>query len=107
MKIYGEIKIKLKGIRAENSDQVIKCYVLTKNLNMYPITNISKRNVYYIENGQETQLKETIVEVFREVSDVYPAIVRLKEYYNDKLQSVYNKLHKVSEIESYFTGFGK
>ena len=45
--IYDEVKEKLLKIRAKDSDKVIKCYVITKSLNVIPITRISKRNVYF------------------------------------------------------------
>jgi hypothetical protein len=45
--LYSEVKEKLLEIRAKDSDKIIKCYVITKSLSVFPITRISKRNVYY------------------------------------------------------------
>lgn len=106
--IYGEIKDKLLEIRGKDSDKVIKCYVITKSMNVYPITRISKRNVYYINDiGEEVSVKEFILEVYEDMVSVYTAINKLKALYEEKIQNLYKVLHKIDEVESYFKGFRK
>ena len=106
--IYGEIKDKLLEIRAKDSDKVIKCYVITKSMNVYPITRISKRNVYYTNDiGEEVSVKEPISEVYEDIMSVCTAISKLKFMYETKIQNLYKVLHKIDEVESYFKGFGR
>ena len=106
--IYGEIKDRLLEIRAKDSDKIIKCYVITKSMNVYPITKISKRNVYYINDiGEEVSIKESILEVYEDMMSVCTAISKLKFMYETKIQNLYKVLHKIDEVDSYFKGFGK
>ena len=106
--IYGEIKDKLLEIRAKDSDKVIKCYVIAKSINVYPITRISKRNVYYINDiGEEVSIKESILDVYEDMMSVCTAISKLKFMYETKIQNLYKVLHKIDEVDSYFKGFGK
>lgn len=106
--LYGEIKNKLLEIRAKDFDKIIKCYVITKSLNVYPITRISKRNVYYTNDiGEEDNVKESILEVYEDTLSVCMAISRLKILYESKIQNLYKILHKIYEVEGYFQGFGK
>lgn len=106
--IYGEIKDKLMEIRAKGSDRVIKCYVLTKSMGVYPITRISKRNVYYKDDiGEEIKIKEDILEVYEDMMSVCIAVNKLKFIYETKIQNLYKVLHKINEVESYFKGFKK
>lgn len=106
--LYGEIKDKLLEIRAKDSDKVIKCYIITKSMNVYPITRISKRNVYYINNiGEEVSVKESILEVYEDMLSVHTAISELKALYEDKIKNLYKVLHKIDEVENYFKGFKK
>lgn len=106
--LYGEIKDKLLEIRAKDSDKIIKCYIITKSLNIHPITRITKRNVYYINDlAEEVSVKESILEVYEDMMSVYIAINRLKIMYETKIQNLYKVLHKINEVESYFKGFGK
>ena len=106
--IYGEIKDKLLEIRAKDSDKIIKCYVITKSMNVYPITKISKRNVYYINDiGEEVSVKESILDVYEDMMSVCTAISKLKFMYETKIQNLYKVLHKIDEVDSYFKGFGK
>ena len=106
--LYGEIKDKLLEIRAKHTDKIIKCYVVTKSLNVYLITRISKRNVYYINDmGEEVSVKESILEVYEDMMSVCTAISKLKFMYETKIQNLYKVLHKINEVDSYFRGFGK
>lgn len=106
--IYGDIKEKLLEIRAKDSDKVIKCYVITKSLNVFPITRISKRNIYYKnELAEEVSVKESILEVYEDALSVCTAVSRLKVLYEAKIQNLYKVLHKINEVEGYFQGFGK
>ena len=106
--IYGDIKDKLLEIRAKDSDKIIKCYVITKSMNVYPITRISKRNVYYKNDiCEEVQVKEPILEVYEDMLSVCTSISKLKVLYETKIQNLYKVLHKIDEVESYFKGFGK
>ena len=106
--IYGEIKDKLLEIRAKDSDKVIKCYIITKSLNVYPITRISKRNVYYTNDiGEEVSVKESILDVYEDMMSVCTAISKLKFMYETKIKNLYKVLHKIDEVDSYFRGFGK
>ena len=106
--IYGDIKEKLLKIRAKGSDKIIKCYIITKSLNVYPITKITKRNVYFTnELGEEVSVKEFILEVYEDMLSVCTAISRLKFMYETKIQNLYKVLHKIGEVESYFKGFKK
>jgi hypothetical protein len=106
--IYGDIKEKLLEIRAKDSDKIIKCYIITKSMNVYPITRISKRNVYFVnEIGEEVSVKEPILEVYEDMVEVCTAISGLKVLYEAKIQNLYKVLHKINEVEDYFKGFGK
>ena len=106
--IYGDIKEKLLEIRAKDSDKIIKCYVVTKSMNVYPITRISKRNVYYTNDiGEEVSVKESILDVYEDMMSVCTAINKLKFMYETKIQNLYKVLHKIDEVDSYFRGFGK
>lgn len=106
--LYGDIKEKLLGIRAKHTDKIIKCYIITKSLNVYAITRISKRNVYWTnELGEEEQIKESILDVYENIMEVYSAISRMKLYYESKIQNLYKVLHRINEIEKYFSGFGR
>jgi hypothetical protein len=106
--IYGDIKNKLLEIRAKDSDKIIKCYVITKSLNVYPITRISKRSVYYVnEIGEEVSVKESILEVYEDTLSVCMAVSKLKFMYEAKIQNLYKVLHKINEVENYFNGFKK
>ena len=106
--LYGDTKNKLLKIRAKGSDKVIKCYVITKSLNVYPITRISKRNVYYINDmGEEVSVKESILEVYEDMMSVCMAVSKLKVLYEAKIQNLYKVLHKINEVEGYFQGFKK
>ena len=106
--IYGDIKEKLLEIRAKDSDKVIKCYVITKSMNVYPITRISKRNIYFTNKlGEEVSVKESILDVYEDMMSVCTAISKLKLMYEAKIQNLYKVLHKIDEVDSYFRGFGK
>ena len=106
--IYGDIKNKLLEIRAKHTDKIIKCYVITKSMSVYPITRISKRNIYYTTDiGQEVSVKESILEVYEDMLSVCTAISKLKILYEAKVQNLYKVLHKINEVEDYFKGFGK
>jgi hypothetical protein len=106
--IYGDIKEKLLEIRAKQTDKIIKCYIITKSLNVYPITRISKRNVYYTnEIGEEVSVKEFILEVYEDTLSVCTAVSKLKVLYEAKIQNLYKVLHKINEVEGYFNGFKK
>lgn len=106
--IYGEIKEKLLEIRAKQTDKTIKCYIITKSLNVFPITRISKRNVYFTnEIGQEVSVKEVILEVYEDALSVCLAVSKLKILYEAKIQNLYKVLHKINEVENYFNGFKK
>ena len=106
--IYGEIKDKLLEIRAKDSDKIIKCYIITKSMNIYPITRISKRNVYYTNDmDEEISIKESILDVYEDMMSVCTAISKLKFMYETKIQNLYKVLHKIDEVDSYFNGFGK
>ena len=94
--IYGDIKNKLLEIRAKDFNKIIKCYVITKSLNVYPITRISKRNVYYTnELGEEISVKEFILEVYEDTLSVCMAVSKLKIMYETKIQNLYKVLHKI------------
>lgn len=100
--LYGDIKNKLLEIRAKDSDKVIKCYVITKSMNAYPITRISKRNVYYINNiGEGVSVKESILEVYEDMMSVHSALNKLKVLYESKIKNLYKVLHNISEVENY------
>ena len=106
--IYGDIKEKLLKIRAKGSDKIIKCYIITKSLNVFPITRISKRNAYYVNDiGEEISVKESILEVYEDTLSVCTAVSKLKFMYEAKIQNLYKVLHKINEVEDYFKGFGK
>jgi hypothetical protein len=106
--IYGDIKEKLLKIRAKDSDKIIKCYVITKSMNVYPITRISKRNIYFRnEIGEEVSVKEPLLEVYEDTLSVCTAVSKLKFMYEAKIQNLYKVLHKINEVESYFQGFKK
>ena len=106
--LYGKIKDKLLEIRAKDSDKIIKCYVITKSMNVYPITKISKRNVYYTNDiGEEVSVKESILEVYEDMMSVCTAISKLKFMYETKIYNLYRVLHKIDEVARYFKGFGK
>ena len=106
--LYGEVKEKLLEIRAKHTDKIIKCYIITKSLNVYPITRISKRNVYYKnELAEEVSVKESILEVYKDALSVCTAISKLKILYETKIQNLYKVLHKINEVEGYFKGFKK
>lgn len=106
--IYGEVKEKLLEIRAKHTDKIIKCYIITKSLNVYPITRISKRNVYFTDEiGQEVSVKESILEVYEDMVEVCTAVSKLKVLYEAKIQNLYKVLHKINEVENYFRGFMK
>ena len=106
--IYGDIKEKLLKIRAKHTDKIIKCYIITKSMNVYPITKISKRNVYYTNDmDEEISIKESILDVYEDMMSVCTAISKLKFMYETKIQNLYKVLHKIDEVDSYFRGFGK
>ena len=106
--IYGDIKEKLLEIRAKQTDKVIKCYVITKSLNVFPITRISKGNVYYINDlAEEVSVKESILEVYEDTLSVCTAVSKLKFMYEAKIQNLYKVLHKINEVEGYFRGLKK
>lgn len=106
--IYGDIKEKLLKIRAKHTDKIIKCYIITKSMNVYPITKITKRNLYYINDiGEEVSVKEAILEVYEDTLSVYMAVSKLKVLYEAKIQNLYKVLHKINEVEGYFNGFKK
>ena len=106
--LYGEVKERLLEIRAKHTDKIIKCYIITKSLNVYPVTRISKRNVYYLNDiAEEVSVKESILEVYEDALSVCTAISRLKFMYEAKIQNLYKVLHKINEVENYFNGFGK
>ena len=106
--LYGDIKEKLLEIRAKDTDKIIKCYIITKSLNVYPITRISKRSVYYKnELAEEVSVKESILEVYEDALSVCTAVSNLKILYETKIQNLYKVLHKINEVESYFKGFKK
>ena len=106
--IYGDIKEKLLKIKAKDSGKVIKCYIITKSMNVYPITRISKRNVYYINDmGEEVSIKESILDVYEDMMSVCTAISKLKFMYETKIKNLYKVLHKIDEVDSYFRGFKK
>ena len=106
--IYGEIKDKLLEIRAKHTDKIIKCYVITKSMNIFPITRISKRNIYYRNDiGEEVSVKESILEVYEDTLSVCTSVSKLKFMYETKIKNLYKVLHKIDEVDSYFKGFGK
>lgn len=106
--LYGDIKNKLLEIRAKHTDKIIKCYIITKSMSVYPITRISKRNVYFTnELGEEVSVKESILEVYEDALSVCTAVSNLKILYEAKIQNLYKVLHKINEVEGYFKGFGK
>ena len=106
--LYGEVKEKLLQIRAKDSDKIIKCYIITKSLNVIPITRISKRNIYYKnELAEEVSVKEFILEVYEDMMSVCLAVNKLKVLYEARIQNLYKVLHKINEVESYFKGFRK
>ena len=106
--IYGEVKDKLLEIRAKQTDKIIKCYIITKSLNVYPVTRISKRNIYYTTDiGEEISVKESILEVYEDALSVCMAVSKLKVLYEAKIQNLYKVLHKINEVENYFNGFKK
>ena len=106
--IYGEIKDKLLEIRAKHTDKIIKCYIITKSMNVYPITKISKRNIYYINDmGEEVSVKEPISEVYEDIMSVCTAISKLKFMYETKIQNLYKVLHKIDEVDSYLQDTAK
>ena len=106
--IYGDIKEKLLKIRAKHTDKIIKCYVITKSMNVYPITKISKRNVYYTNDiGEEVSVKEPISEVYEDIMSVCTAISKLKFMYETKIQNLYKVLHKIDEVDSYLQDTAK
>ena len=106
--IYGDIKEKLLKIRAKHTDKIIKCYIITKSMSVYPITKISKRNVYYTNDiGEEVSVKEPISEVYADIMSVCTAIIKLKFMYETKIYNLYKVLHKIDKVSRYFKGFGK
>ena len=106
--IYGEIKDKLMEIRAKHTDKIIKCYIITKSMNVYPITRVSKRNVYYKnDTGEEVSVKEPISEVYEDMMSVCTAISKLKFMYETKIQNLYKVLHKIDEVDSYLQDTAK
>ena len=106
--IYGDIKEKLLEIRAKHTYKIIKCYIITKSMNVIPITKITKRNVYFTNDiGKEVSVKESILEVYEDTLSVCTAISRLKVLYEAKIQNLYKVLHKINEVEGYFNGFKK
>ena len=106
--IYGDIKEKLLKIRAKQTDKIVKCYIITKSMNVYPVTRISKRNVYFTnEIGKEVSVKEFILEVYEDTLSVCLAVSKLKVLYEAKIQNLYKVLHKINEVEGYFNGFKK
>ena len=106
--LYGEIKNKLMEIRAKDSDKIIKCYIITKSMNVIPITRISKRNIYYKnELAEEVSVKEFILEVYEDTLSVCTAISKLKFMYETKIYNLYMVLHKIDKVSRYFKGFGK
>ena len=106
--IYGDIKDKLLEIRAKHTDKIIKCYIITKAMNVYPITKISKRNVYYTNDiGEEVSVKEPILDVYEDMMSVCTSVSKLKFMYETKIYNLYEVLHKIDEVDSYFKGFGK
>ena len=106
--IYGEVKDKLLEIRAKHTDKIIKCYIITKSMNVYPITRISKRNVYYTNDiDEEVSVKESILEVYEDMMSVCTAISKLKFMYETKIHNLYEVLHKIDKVGRYFKGFGK
>ena len=106
--IYGDIKEKLLKIRAKHTDKIIKCYIITKSMNVYPITKISKRNVYYTNDmGEEVYVKESILDVYEDMMSVCTAISKLKFMYETKIYNLYKVLHKIDKVSRYFKGFGK
>ena len=106
--LYGEVKEKLLEIRAKHTDKIIKCYIITKSMNVYPITKISKRNVYYRNDiGEEVSVKEPISEVYADIMSVCTAIIKLKFMYETKIQNLYKVLHKIDEVDSYLQDTAK
>ncbi len=106
--LYGEIKDRLLEIRAKHTDKIIKCYIITKSMNVYPITKISKRNVYYTNDmGEEVYVKESILDVYEDMMSVCTAISKLKFMYETKIYNLYKVLHKIDKVSRYFKGFGK
>ena len=106
--IYGDIKEKLLKIRAKHTDKIIKCYIITKSMNIYPITRISKRNVYYTNDmDEEISIKESILDVYEDMMSVCTAISKLKFMYETKIYNLYQVLHKIDKVSRYFKGFGK
>lgn len=103
-KIYGEIKEKLMEIRKEVTDKGIKCYVLTKDLNVYAITKVSKRKAYYQVEGQEVMLNESIVDIYENSAELLESISKMKVYYEGKLSRLFGMLHKVDELENKYKG---
>ena len=77
-------------------------------MNVYPITKISKRNVYYTNDiGEEVSVKESILEVYEDTLSVCTSVSRVKVLYEAKIKNLYKVLHKIDEVDSYFRGFGK
>ena len=106
--IYGDIKEKLLKIRAKHTDKIIKCYIITKSMNVYPITRISKRNVYYTNDmGEEVSVKEPISDVYEDMMLVCTAISKLKFMYETKIKNLYKVLHKIDEVDSYLQDTAK
>lgn len=106
--IYGDIKNKLLEIRAKHTDKIIKCYIITKSLNVFAITRISKRNIYFRnEIGEEVSVKESILEVYEDALSVCTAISKLKFMYETKIQNLYKVLHKIDEVDSYLQDTAK
>ena len=106
--IYGEVKDKLLEIRAKHTDKIIKCYIITKSMNIFPITRISKRNIYYRNDiGEEVSVKESILEVYEDTLSVCTSVSKLKFMYETKIQNLYKVLHKIDEVDGYLQGFGK
>ena len=106
--LYGELTERLLEIRAKHTDKIIKCYVVTKSMNVYPITRISKRNIYFTNNiGEEVSVKESILEVYEDIMSVYTAISKLKLMYETKIQNLYKVLHKIDEVDNYLQDTAK
>lgn len=106
--LYGDNKNKLLEIRAKDSDKVIKCYVISKAMNVYPITRISKRNVYYTNDiGEEVSVKESILDVYEDMMSVCTVISKLKFMYETKIKNLYKVLHKIDEVDSYLQDTAK
>lgn len=98
-KIYGETKQKLLEIRKECFDKEIKCYILTKDFNIYAITKVSKKNVYYEENGEEIMLEESILDIYESPNEVAIKAHQMIPYYENKIKNLYTTLSKIIDIE--------